>query len=215
MFVQVLGYGTCSQMVSAASLFIKFKKTSPQHTNMKILIAYYSETGNTEKVARAIQEEVADGHEVRLYAIDEITADDLTDYRLVFFGAPCHSADLAPPIKKFLQTLPLSPKFKLAGFFTHATYAPDEHTAGKEIFLQWAGKCLESFEKPCEEKQIDFLGYFHCMGAPSPPIEEFIRSKVIKSEEELRSYLSEVRTRPDSKDLHNARTFARTILSKL
>ncbi len=182
---------------------------------MKILIAYYSETGNTEKVARAIQEEVADGHDVRLCKISEITADDLKDYGLVFLGAPCHGSDLAPPLKKFLEALPQSPRFKLAGFFTHATYAPDEHTGGKEIFAEWAGKCIASFESPCGEKQIEFLGYFHCMGAPSPPIEKFIRGKVISSEEEWRSYMSEVRTRPDSKDLQNARTFARTIISKL
>jgi len=30
---------------------------------MKILVAYYSETGNTEKIARAIYEEAAKEHE--------------------------------------------------------------------------------------------------------------------------------------------------------
>jgi hypothetical protein len=103
----------------------------------------------------------------------------------------------------------------LAGFFTHGTYAPDEHAGGEGIFAEWAGKCIGSFETPCREKQIPFLGYFHCMGAPSPPIEEFIRREVIPSEEEFRSYLAEATTRPNSKDLQDARTFARTILSKL
>ncbi len=182
---------------------------------MRIIVAYYSETGNTEKVAQAIHDEAADGHDVRLCKISEITADDLRDYELVFLGAPCHGSDLAPPVRKFLKAAPKSPGFKLAGFFTHATYAPDEYEGGEEIYQRWAGKCIASFETPCQEKQIEFQGYFHCMGAPSPPIEEFIRTKVISSEEQYRSYLSEVRSRPDSKDLHNARAFARTIISKL
>ena len=182
---------------------------------MKVLIAYYSETGNTEKIAHAVQEEVAGEHDVQCSKIADVTADDLRDVGLLFLGAPCHGSDLAKPLRKFLAGLPESPGFKVAGFFTHATYAPDEHAGGKEIFEEWAGKCIASFEDPCREKQIAFLGYFHCMGAPSPPIEKFIRREIISSEEEWRSYLAEVKTRPDSKDLHNARAFARKMLSKL
>ncbi len=182
---------------------------------MKIIIAYYSQTGNTEKVARAIHKEVADGYDVRLCKISEITAADLNDYELVFLGAPCHDSDLATPLKKFLASLHQSPDFKLAGFYTHATFTPDRGAREQELFSEWAGRCSESFESACQEKQIGFLGYFNCMGAPSPPIEAFIHSRIITSEEEWSAYLPEVRAHPNAEDLSNARTFARTALSAL
>ena len=89
---------------------------------MKVLVAYYSETGNTEKIAKAIYEEASKKHEAHLKRIQDITADTLNNYDLVFLGSACHSSDLAVPVKKLLKALPESPKFKLAGFFTHSTY---------------------------------------------------------------------------------------------
>ena len=37
---------------------------------MKVLVTYYSETGNTEKIARAIYEEASKEHEVNLKKIN-------------------------------------------------------------------------------------------------------------------------------------------------
>ena len=52
---------------------------------MKILVVYYSETGNTAKVAGAIHEAVSSrGHQTHLKAAGEVTADALGDYDLVF-----------------------------------------------------------------------------------------------------------------------------------
>ena len=60
---------------------------------MKVLVAYYSETGNTEKIAGAIYGEVSKEHEVHLKKIKEVTVDTLNDYDLVFLGSACHSTD--------------------------------------------------------------------------------------------------------------------------
>jgi flavodoxin len=42
---------------------------------LKVLVAYYSETGNTEKVARAIHDEASKKHQSHLRKIAEIAAD--------------------------------------------------------------------------------------------------------------------------------------------
>lgn len=180
---------------------------------MKILIAYFSQTGNTEKVAKAIHEEVAGEDDVRLCKIREITAEDLASYGLVFLGAPCHDSDLAVPLKKFLDGLPASPEFKLAGFFTHATYSPGTGPRSEELYEEWAGRCHKTFETTCQEKHIKFLGYFNCMGAPSPPIAEFIHNQIIKEEKEWEIYLPKIMTHPNPEDLRNARAFARKALT--
>ncbi|MEE8631851.1 MAG: flavodoxin domain-containing protein, partial [Candidatus Bathyarchaeia archaeon] len=66
---------------------------------VKALVVYYSETGNTEKVAQAIAEEASRSHQVHLKKVSEVTAGSLTNYDLVFLGSACHNADLATPAK--------------------------------------------------------------------------------------------------------------------
>jgi flavodoxin I len=134
---------------------------------MKILVAFFSETGNTEKVARAIHEEVlSKGYEAYLKRVEEITSDRLNDYDLIFLGSACHSRDLAQPVKQILEDISSSPRYKLAGFVTHATYTSEGDERKRELYLQWASKCIESFERTSKEKEIDFLGFFNCQGAP-------------------------------------------------
>ncbi len=181
---------------------------------MKILVAYYSETGNTQKVAEAIHEQSSINHDATLKKIHDVSHDELKDYDLLLIGSTCHDADLARPFKRFLDTLPQNSRFKLAGFFTHATFTPDHTSRRKELFAQWAGKCGPTFEQVCQEKEIQFLGYFHCMGAPSKPLEAFIHSEIITSDEEWKEYLLEVKTHPNSQDLEDAQRFALKAISK-
>ena len=153
---------------------------------MRILVAYFSQTGNTEKIALVIHEEALKKYPSHLKKIQEVKVSEIENYNLVFLGSACHSADLGTPVKKFLENLPQPPKFRLAGFFTHATVMPEGSERDQELFDTWAGKCILSFEKACQEKQIDFKGYYHCQGAPTPIIEEFIHREIIVDEQEWR-----------------------------
>ncbi|TET62657.1 hypothetical protein E3J49_07645 [Candidatus Bathyarchaeota archaeon] len=181
---------------------------------MRVLVTYYSETGNTEKVARAIYEEASKKHEANLKRVDEVTVDILNDYDVVFLGSACHSTDLASPAKKILVALPDSPRFKLAGFFTHATYTSEDSREQHTLFNRWASKCITSFQEVSKEKQIDFKGYFNCQGAPSPPMQEFIRRTIITSPDEWEEYIKEVMKHPTPEDLQKAREFAREVISQ-
>jgi flavodoxin len=180
---------------------------------MKVLVAYYSETGNTEKIAKAIHGEASKEHEAHLKRVKEISAETLNDYDLVFLGSACHSADLAAPVKKLLKELPESPKFKLAGFFTHSVWTPEQNEQGQAIFDKWASKCIDSFESISKEKQIDFKGYYHCQGTPNLRIKIFIRFAIIRSHNEWKEYIQEARKHPNQEDLERASDFARKIIS--
>jgi len=191
-------------------------ETSEEGVALKVLVAYYSETGNTEKIAKAIYEEVSKEHEAHLKRVKDISADTLNDYDLVFLGSACHSSDLAAPVKGILRALPESPKFKLAGFFTHSTWTPEqsEHSArAQALFDKWASKCIHSFESVSKKKRIDFRGYYHCQGAPSHPIQAFIRIAIIRSGDEWETYIREARKHPSQEDLEKAPDFARKIMS--
>ena len=182
---------------------------------MKILVAYYSETGNTAQVARAIYDEtLSQGHEVHLRVLGDITPDTLNTYDLIFLGSACHSADLAKPAKQILEGITSSPPFKLAGFVTHASYTPDGGEREKQEHERWASQCALSFHQASQEKGFDFLGYFGCQGAPSPPIEQFIHNTIVTDEDEWEVYVQEVRKHPDETDLRNAREFAQQVLAR-
>jgi flavodoxin len=107
---------------------------------MRILITHFSQTGNTAKVAGAIDEAVSSGeHEVTLKTVSEVTATSLNDYDLVFLGSTCHDTDLARPAKRLLEEVSRSPSFKLAGFCTHATRMPQEDERARALYERWAG----------------------------------------------------------------------------
>ena len=182
---------------------------------MKILVIYYSETGNTAKIAGAIHRVASyRGHTVCLRPICDVTVDALSTYDVVFLGSACHDADLARPVKQLLEQIPYSPGFKLAGFVTHASYLPEGGEWEKQIHEKWAARCALTLRQACQKKGIDFLGYLGCMGAPSPPIEQFIHNTIVTDEDEWKRYLEEVRRHPDEEDLQQAGEFAEQVLAR-
>lgn len=182
---------------------------------MKILVGYFSETGNTKRIAEAIGEEAATcGHDVDIKTAGEITASALGAYDIVFLGSTCHSSDIAAPVKGVLKSIPKGSKFKLVGFATHSTFMPEGGASQKEMYERWAGKCPATFETLSKKKRIDLLGFFHCQGAPSPQIEAFIRSRVIPDETQWNEYIQEARTHPTAEDIEAAREFTRNLLAE-
>lgn len=182
---------------------------------MKSLVAYFTQTNNTKMIADAIFETLSVQGEAIIDTVRKVDLESLDEYDLLFVGAPCHDSDLAPPVKGFLERLPDSPKFKLAGFFTHSTYMRDNDGKNGALYDKWAGLCIPTFENACKDKNIELLGYFHCQGKASEPIEGFIRQEIITDDDEWSEYLPELRKHPDSIDIENAKKFAQEILGKL
>ncbi len=182
---------------------------------MKSLVVYFTQTNNTKMIAEAMFEVLSDNGEAAIETVRRVDLDTLDEYDLLFVGTPCHDSDLALPAKGFLKRLPESPKFILVGFFTHSTYLPDGTVRRKELYDQWAGRCIPTFEKACEEKDIELLGLFHCMGKASPPIEHFIHQEIITNEDEWNEYLPKLRKHPTPQDIENARKFTKDMVDKI
>jgi hypothetical protein len=74
-------------------------------TEMKALIIYWSGTGNTEKVAKAIQRGL-DKEKVTttLSKITEAEAEELYDYDLVFIGSPSYQFLPPKPVLKYVDS---------------------------------------------------------------------------------------------------------------
>ena len=96
----------------------------------KILIAYFSLTGETEKMAEYIAEGVRfGGQQAVVKKISDIkSADDLADYDGYIFGSPTYHRDMAEPMKTFLflaKKANLEGKLASAfGSYTHSGDAP-------------------------------------------------------------------------------------------
>ena len=94
----------------------------------KVLIAYFSLTGNTEKMAQYIAEGVRfSGNEAVTKKISDIKkAEELAGYDGYMFGSPTYHRDMAEPMKTFLfLASKANLKGKLAGAFGTYTHSGD------------------------------------------------------------------------------------------
>src|SRR4030042_6033510 len=80
-----------------------------------ILVAYFSRTGNTQKIAEAIFGVLPPPKEIK--PIPEVK--DLNSAKLVFIGFPCHPPRVPYPVEQFLRQVP--DKAKIALFSTHGS----------------------------------------------------------------------------------------------
>jgi flavodoxin len=98
----------------------------------KVLVAFYSEGGNTQKMAEYIAEGLRiSGQEAVTRNITEIkTGADLKDYDGFIFGSPTYLQDLPPRMKQFFESIrDLNPSGRLVGSFS--SYSHDVgYTAG-------------------------------------------------------------------------------------
>jgi len=111
---------------------------------MKSLVIYYSKTGNTEKVAKAI----AKGLGVEPKKIGE--AVNVLEYDLICIGTPVYSFAPAEQVNEFMRKLPDLSSKRGAGFCTM-------HMVGGK-------KTLEALRVGMETKGIEFLEGFSCKG---------------------------------------------------
>lgn len=95
-----------------------------QQPPVRILVAYHSDTGNTEKLALAVQKGAASvsGVVVTLKKAAEVKDEEITQYDGIAFGAPVHWSNLAADGKRFLD--------RVGGAFWKAKMTGDGRTAG-------------------------------------------------------------------------------------
>jgi len=123
----------------------------------RVLIAYFSATGTTEKMAEYIAEGIRfSGKEVMVKKIGEIKdAVDLAGYDGYIFGSPTYSLDIPKPVKMFLfmvEKAGLEGKMGGAfGSYTHDISYKHDNYAPAIIF--------DTLERACEMKPFG-LGPF-------------------------------------------------------
>lgn len=71
----------------------------------KVLIVYHSRSGNTEKMAEAVREGVAEveGVEVEMKKVEETTLEDLLEADGIIMGSPVYYGTMAAELKKLID----------------------------------------------------------------------------------------------------------------
>jgi len=167
---------------------------------MKILVTYYTQTGNTQKVGEAIFSEIHGEKEIK--PLHEVSG--LEGYDLIFIGFPI--LRFGPPriIRTFLWKH--AKEKNVALFVTHASWNSPELTTDLET---WLSKCKAA------ATGSNLLGFFDCQGElAESPAELFLQSEF----QEIRHFGS-LRSltvgHPNAEDIAHAKIFARKVLEKM
>ena len=164
---------------------------------MKTLVAYFSQSGNTKKVAETIFGVLSGEKEIQ--EISEIA--DVSAYSLIFVGFPIQAFGPAKPAAEFLEQHCQGKRVAL--FVTHA--APEDSESLKE----WLAKCEAA------AAGTDLMGMFNCQGELAKDVADFMLNS---GDAQLAEWAKERDTtigQPDETRLERARAFAREIMQKV
>ena len=170
---------------------------------MRVLVTYYSQSGNTEKIAKAIWEEASQENEANLKKLENVGAKEFAGYDFILIGSPLHSANLAVPVKEFLTNIQAGSGQKMAGFITHFAPAyPDQDMEG----------FTEPIKAACKEKGIEYKGCFDCQGALVESMHKAVQKKLNLSDEQWVDVVKKMTGRPGEEDAANAKAWSKEIL---
>ncbi|TFG13374.1 MAG: hypothetical protein EU535_05020 [Promethearchaeota archaeon] len=172
---------------------------------MKILIAYHSGTGNTEKIAKSMKEGLAEeGQDVKMLPAKEVDPSSLKSYDLVLLGSGIYGGAIGKTMKNLMSKVQeYAPKF--AFFNTHAS-----PTAYQKAFSR-IGKTIE-------KNNSEVLGEFDCIGEnigiPEEKQKEMLSMLPPEQRKKAEEHMVKSKGRPNDKDLEKAKEFAKSLLNK-
>ncbi len=162
---------------------------------MKALVTYFSDTGNTKKVAEAVYEGI---EEVRKDIIPLADVDTVDEYDVVFCGFPVQAHTVPGKVSTFIKNLPQGTN--IAFFATHGSLR------GGELAI------AAFYEATQLASHLNILGTFGCRGKVKDSIIEALMKKV-----EHKPWAQEAQSaagHPDQGDLEDARDFAGDMITK-
>ncbi|MFX1499052.1 MAG: flavodoxin family protein [Promethearchaeota archaeon] len=170
---------------------------------MKILITYFSQTGNTEKIAQAIKNGLRD-QDVDVKTINETNPDEFINYNLVFIGSGVYASRVHGSVVNLIKKVSKFPK-NFIYFCTHAS---------QKLYQT----PFEKIAKILEKNKCTIIGEFDCVGENKAMSLEtrmaMIKRLPTKEQEKALKDIKLTEGHPDQIDLDNAKKFAELILEK-
>jgi flavodoxin len=163
---------------------------------MKTLVTYWSQTGNTRKIAEAIYETLSCEKEIKSF--DEV--DSLEGFDLTFIGFPV--MQFGPPVqaKKFIATKAKGKTIAL--FVTHATLSASDNPSQQDLLEKELNRCRAA----CS--QSDLVGMFHCQGELSEKMANELHGSGISMLMEFAALRTLTIGHPDEQEIEQAKDFS-------
>jgi flavodoxin I len=161
---------------------------------MRALVAFYSESGNTEKLAKAIY----DGINVPGKEIMPISDANAKDYDVIFVGFPVQASSVPAKVEKFIKSVPEGKK--LAFFVTHGSFR------GGQLAI---AALYYAFSLALK---VTVLGTFGCRGQVKPSLID-----ALLKNPEHKAWAMEAQSaagHPDDADLEDGKEFANLMIAK-
>lgn len=162
---------------------------------MKALVTYYSETGNTKKLAQAIYDGLTINKEIK--PVQEV--ENTEGYDIIFYGFPVQAHSVPPKAMNFIERLPKGQK--TAFFSTHGSLRGG--ILPKQAFEHALSLAINA----------NVLGHFGCRGQVKAALLEALMKKP-----EHKSWAEEASSasgHPDEHDLADGKVFAAEIIAKI
>lgn len=171
---------------------------------MKVLITFFSQTGNTKKIAEAMAETLNEG-EVDIKPIENVDASKLKSYDVVFLGSGVYASRVDRSLLKLVKQAPTLPK-NVAYFCTHASL---------ELYQNPFKKITTLIEKTGAK----ILGQFDCvgenLGIPEEKQRQMLEKLPPKQKEKALKDKHKIKGRPNQEDLKDAKEFILSLIETL
>ena len=109
--------------------------------NVKVLVAYHSQSGNTERMAEAVAEGAkgVSGTAVIMKRVGQVTADDLFSSDAIVVGSPVYWSNMSGDVKTFFDNWQFKfgvfPEFKMKNKIGAAFATGGQLSSGKEVTM--------------------------------------------------------------------------------
>ena len=171
---------------------------------MKILITYFTQSGNTKKLAESIFEGCLN-EDAKIKSIDEIDPQSLKNYDLVFLGSGIYASRVHKSLGELInKAQELPPNF--AFFCSHASL--DNYQDGFKVVKRKLGKT-----------DSNIIDIFDCMGdnigLPESTRKDMLERLPPEQRKKAEEHQQRLKGHPNADDLENVRKFAQSLIKKL
>jgi len=128
-------------LMAALAIIVQPAQADETQSAIKVLVAYHSLTGNTERMAEAVVEGAKSvaGTDVVLKRVGQITADELFSADAIIVGSPVYWSNMSGEVKTFFDNWQFKfgvyPEFKMKDKIGAAFVTGGQVSSGKEVTM--------------------------------------------------------------------------------
>jgi NAD(P)H dehydrogenase (quinone) len=141
---------------------------------MKVLVTYYSRTGNTKKLAEEIGKGVQEaGVDCVIKPVSDVTKEDLLSSQGIIIGSPVYFGSMASDVKKMIDDF-VGIRKKMEGKIGAAFATSADESGGKETTIMSILQAMLIYGMIVVGDPLDATGHYgtSCIGAPDAETKE-------------------------------------------